>query len=76
MPPILIASHFLAGSLLSLLMPVGVLIALIVWYLLAVKRIPSGGSERLQDAPPTAEPQPGDGAPGGGAPSGGAPGGT
>jgi hypothetical protein len=34
------ADNFLAGSLLSLLLPVGLLIAIAVWYVLSVKRIP------------------------------------
>lgn len=36
----LIPATFLAGSLLSLLLPVGLLIALSVWYLLFVRRVP------------------------------------
>jgi len=38
--PILFADNFLAGSLLTLLMPVGLLIAIAIWYVLAVKRVP------------------------------------
>ena len=34
------ADNFLAGSLLTLLMPVGLLIAIAIWYVLSVKRIP------------------------------------
>ena len=40
MSPVLFADNFLAGSLLSLLMPTGLLIAIAVWYVLAVKRVP------------------------------------
>jgi hypothetical protein len=40
MPPIPFADNFLAGSLLSLLMPVCLLIALAVWYVLTVRRVP------------------------------------
>lgn len=40
MPTIPFADNFLAGSLLSLLMPTGLLIALVIWYLMAVKRVP------------------------------------
>lgn len=40
MPPILFADNFLAGSLLSLLLPVGLLIALAVWYVRFVMRTP------------------------------------
>lgn len=38
----LIPSTFLAGSLLSLLLPVLLLIALVVWYVIAVQRVPTG----------------------------------
>jgi hypothetical protein len=34
------ADNFLAGSVLSLVMPVGLLIAIVVWYLVAVRRVP------------------------------------
>ncbi|HUA03813.1 MAG TPA: hypothetical protein VMB27_07925 [Solirubrobacteraceae bacterium] len=37
MTPLPIAD-FLAGSLLSLLLPIGVLIALVVWYVVVVRR--------------------------------------
>jgi hypothetical protein len=40
MPPIPLADNFLAGSLLTLLMPTGLLIAIAIWYVLAVKRVP------------------------------------
>jgi hypothetical protein len=40
MPPLLFADNFLAGSIISLLMPTGLLIALTIWYVLAVKRMP------------------------------------
>jgi len=40
MPPILFADNFLASSLLTLLMPVGLLIAIAVWYVLTAKRVP------------------------------------
>jgi hypothetical protein len=40
MPPIPFADNFLAGSLLSLLMPVCLLIALAVWYVVTVRRVP------------------------------------
>jgi hypothetical protein len=38
-----IASHFLAGSILSLVLPLGVLIAVVVWYVLVLRR---GAGER------------------------------
>ena len=40
MAPILFADNFLAGSYLTLLMPGGVLIAIAVWFVLSVRRIP------------------------------------
>jgi hypothetical protein len=46
----LIAS-FLAGSLLSLLLPVSLLIALVVWYLMFLRRVPEPDAGK--DAPMT-----------------------
>ncbi len=40
MPPFLFADNFLAGSLLSLLLPTGLLITIAVWYVRTVKRVP------------------------------------
>ncbi len=40
MSPVLFADNFLAGSLLSLLLPAGLLIAIAIWYLVAVRRVP------------------------------------
>jgi hypothetical protein len=40
MSPILFADNFLAGSLLSLLLPLCLLIAITVWFVLSVKRVP------------------------------------
>jgi hypothetical protein len=40
MSPVLFADNFLAGSLLTILMPTGLLIAIAIWYVLAVKRVP------------------------------------
>jgi hypothetical protein len=34
------ADNFLAGSLLSLLLPVGLLIAIVIWYLVVMRRVP------------------------------------
>jgi cytoskeletal protein RodZ len=34
------ADNFLAGSLLTLLMPVLLLIALVVWYMIAIRKVP------------------------------------
>lgn len=39
MPPISLAANFLAGSILSLVLPAAVLIAFAIWYVLAVTRI-------------------------------------
>jgi hypothetical protein len=47
MPQIPFADNFLAGSLLSLLLPVGLLIAIAIWYVLAVKRVPEGTTKPL-----------------------------
>jgi hypothetical protein len=38
--PLPLADNFLAGSLLTLLLPVGLLIAIAVWYLMAVRHVP------------------------------------
>ena len=40
-----LASDFLAGSLLSLLLPVALLISLVVWYVRAVRRVPSSSGD-------------------------------
>jgi hypothetical protein len=66
MPLIPFASNFLAGSLISLLMPVGLLIAIVLWYTIAIRRVPSGRSKRSEGPPADSEPQAG----GNGAPSG------
>ena len=52
MPAIPVAT-FLAGSLLSLLLPVCLLIALTVWYVMFVRRVPetSDGGEPSASAP-------------------------
>ncbi|HEY3772371.1 MAG TPA: hypothetical protein VGL69_05215 [Solirubrobacteraceae bacterium] len=41
MPPLPFADNFLAGSLLTILLPLGLLIALVIWYLMAVRRVPA-----------------------------------
>ncbi len=51
MPSIALAS-FLAGSLITLLIPVGLLIGLAVWYSIAVKRIPHDPSHHAPHASP------------------------
>ena len=51
LPPIPIADSFLAGSILSLLMPVLLLIGLVTWYLVAVRHV---GGSRSDKAEPVA----------------------
>ena len=50
-------ASFLAGSLLSLLLPVGLLIALAIWHLLAIRRVP-GGAEGSRHALAENDPAP------------------
>jgi hypothetical protein len=38
-------ADFLAGALLSLLLPVTLLIALVVWYVMFIRRVPETGEE-------------------------------
>lgn len=45
MPPLLFADNFLAGSLLSLLLPTGLLIVIAIWYVRTVRRIPKDTPE-------------------------------
>ncbi|HWK15815.1 MAG TPA: hypothetical protein VNR66_00020 [Solirubrobacteraceae bacterium] len=58
MPPIPYADNFLAGSILTLLLPIGLLIVIAVWYVLAIKRVPDGTTKPLppqthaSDVPP------------------------
>jgi hypothetical protein len=52
MPPILFADNFLAGSLLSLLLPVCLLIALAVWYVHFVRHSPADTSPASSALPP------------------------
>lgn len=40
MPPFFFADNFLAGSLLSLVLPIGLLIAIAIWYVRTVRHIP------------------------------------
>lgn len=54
--PLLPIAAFLAGALLSLLVPVALLIALSFWYMLFVRRIPEpleGEEAVAPDAPPS-----------------------
>lgn len=38
MPPTLLAVHFLTGSILSLVLPVALLIAIVIWYVIIFRR--------------------------------------
>ncbi len=40
MPPFFFADNFLAGSLLSLFLPIGLLIVIAVWYVRTIRHIP------------------------------------
>ena len=56
--PLVPIATFLAGALLSLLLPVGLLIALLVWYWMFVRRVPEpadradAGSSAAASGPP------------------------
>jgi hypothetical protein len=56
MPPIPFADNFLAGSIISLLFPIGLLIAIAVWYLLGIRRF--DGSPRAPEPGPEAASRP------------------
>ncbi len=57
--PLILASSFLAGSLLSLLLPICLLIAIVIWYVSAVKRVPTGRKERPETPSLPADPNTG-----------------
>lgn len=65
--PLIPVAAFLAGALLSLLLPIGLLIALSVWYVLFVRGVPgpadgaepTSGSSPLEAAPGPDAPHPG-----------------
>ena len=67
MPLLTLASDFLAGSLLTLVLPLALLIAIVIWYMAAVKRVPRRPSKREDAATlgvdSDASPGPADGAP-------------
>jgi hypothetical protein len=46
------ADNFLAGSVLTLVMPGGLLIAIAVWYMIAVRRVPQDTPESSSVLPP------------------------
>jgi hypothetical protein len=50
MAPIPFADGFLAGSLISLLLPAGLLIAIAIWFTRTIKRLPSNAG--TSPAPP------------------------
>jgi hypothetical protein len=52
MPTIPFADNFLAGSLITLLMPVCLLIAIAIWYVLAVRRLPEDTPTSSTSLPP------------------------
>lgn len=54
--PTLPVAAFLAGALLSLLLPVGLLIALTVWYLLFLRRVPEPDLNPDPVGPPQSTP--------------------
>ncbi len=71
MPPIPFADNYLAGSLLTLILPIALLIAIAIWYVLAVKKVPeSRRTVAGATAPAAPDPQP----PAGGTPAEGPPG--
>jgi hypothetical protein len=45
---------FLAGSLLTILLPIGLLIALMAWYVTFVRRVPGPDATSATEAPATA----------------------
>jgi len=52
MPTIPFADNFLAGSLLTILMPTLLLSAIAIWYVLAVKRVPEDTPRSSPSLPP------------------------
>ncbi len=51
MPAIPLAAHFLAGSLLTILLPLALVVVLTVWYNLAVRRVPADTPESSSALP-------------------------
>jgi hypothetical protein len=52
MPPVLFADNFLAGSILTLVMPIGLVLAIAIWYLLAVRHVPEDTPTSSASLPP------------------------
>ena len=50
MLPLFFADGFLAGSVLTLLLPIGLLIAIAVWYVRTLRRLPAGHAGRVSGA--------------------------
>lgn len=63
--PILFADNFLAGAILSLVLPLAVLIALSIWYTISLYRVPGRDTSQVDPLPRRSEPLSGD--PAGGA---------
>lgn len=55
MAPILISGSFLAGSLLTILLPIGLLIALLLWHTRAIVRVPDDPAQAAVHATSPAE---------------------
>jgi hypothetical protein len=53
MPPLPLADSFLAGSLLTILLPLGLLIAVAIWYVITVKRVPEDTPASSPSLPPS-----------------------
>ncbi len=53
--PVIPIAAFLAGALLTLLLPICLLLAIVVWYSIAIRRVPSGREdpEAAAPSPPT-----------------------
>jgi hypothetical protein len=62
MLPLVLADNFLAGSILSWLLPVGLLIAIAIWYSIGIRRF--AGSRTPDEIPPEVVPPGVDGPPG------------
>jgi hypothetical protein len=55
MASILLTGSFLAGSLLTILLPIGLLIALLLWHTRAIIRVPSDPADAAAHAATPAE---------------------
>jgi hypothetical protein len=54
MPPVLFADNYLAGSLLTLLLPIALLIVIAIWYVIAAKKVPEASRTVAGATPPAA----------------------